>query len=160
MSDTNSFGYQSFPKEGSMSFSTASESSRLLDPRLESSKKSMGSISALKELCMMEGLGVEFLSQPPLSSNSTQKEEICAQVEIDGQVLGKGTGSTWDDAKMQAAEKALGSLKSMLGQFSQKRQGSPRSLQGMGKRLKSEFTRGLQRTPSSGRYSKNTSPVP
>lgn len=29
---------------------------------------------------MMEGLGVEFLSQPPLSSNSTQKEEICAQV--------------------------------------------------------------------------------
>lgn len=50
MSDTNSFGYQSFPKEGSMSFSTASESSRLLDPRLESSKKSMGSISALKEL--------------------------------------------------------------------------------------------------------------
>lgn len=94
-----------------MSFSTASESSRLLDPRLEGSKKSMSSISALKELvrlrelelpwsdsrsaidfihlfiyiystlqCMMEGLGVEFLLQPSLSSNSTQKDEICAQV--------------------------------------------------------------------------------
>ena len=50
MSHTNSFGYQSFSKEGSMLFSTASESCRLLDPRLESSKKSMGSISALKEL--------------------------------------------------------------------------------------------------------------
>lgn len=87
------------------------------------------------------------------------------QVEIDGQVLGKGIGLTWDEAKMQvilfvcvcvdefgsrvshdlfcefcvplffqppqhafphAAEKALGSLRSMLSQFSQKRQGSPR----------------------------------
>ena len=56
MSDTNFFGYQSFPKEGSMSFSTASESSRLLDPRLESSKKSMGSISALKELVRLQEL--------------------------------------------------------------------------------------------------------
>ena len=29
---------------------------------------------------MMEGLGVEFLLQPSLSSNTNQKDEICAQV--------------------------------------------------------------------------------
>ncbi|GMI86685.1 hypothetical protein HRI_002337800 [Hibiscus trionum] len=62
----------------------------------------------------------------------------------------------------QAAEKALGSLRSMPGgQFTQKRQGSPRSLQDMQrKRLKPDFSRGLQRMPSSGRYHKNTPPVP
>jgi len=41
---------QSLPKEDSASFSTASDSSRVLDPRLEVSKRPMGSISALKEL--------------------------------------------------------------------------------------------------------------
>lgn len=61
MGDTNSFGYQSFHKEGSMSFSTASESSRLLDPRLENSKKSMGSISALKEFVRFEGFNNSLL---------------------------------------------------------------------------------------------------
>lgn len=74
------------------------------------------------------------------------------QVKIDGQVLGKGTGLTWGEAKMQvkealfysikfyavlicnfvlivfnifrqAAENALASLKSRLGQL--KRPGSP-----------------------------------
>uniref|UniRef100_A0A5B6ZIJ7 protein-serine/threonine phosphatase n=1 Tax=Davidia involucrata TaxID=16924 RepID=A0A5B6ZIJ7_DAVIN len=161
ISDPNSFGYQPLPKEESISFSTASEPPRFLDTRLEGSKKSVGSVSALKELCMMEGLGVAFQPQPSLSANQVQKNEVYAQVEIDGQVLGKGIGLTWDEAKMQAAEKALGSLKSMLGQYSQKRQGSPRSLQGMSsKRLKPEFSRVLQRTPSSARYPKNASPVP
>ncbi|XP_021293631.1 RNA polymerase II C-terminal domain phosphatase-like 1 isoform X2 [Herrania umbratica] len=124
--NVNSFGNQQLAKEESLSFSTASEQSRLADPRLEGSKKSMGSVTALKELCMMEGLGVVFQPQPPSSSNPLQKDEVYAQVEIDGQVLGKGTGLTWEEAKMQAAEKALGSLRSMLGQYSQKRQGSPR----------------------------------
>ncbi|XP_059671081.1 RNA polymerase II C-terminal domain phosphatase-like 1 [Cornus florida] len=160
-SDANSLGYQPLPKEESMSFSMASEAPRFLDPRLDGSKKSIGSVSALKELCMTEGLGVAFQHQPLVSANQVQRNEVYAQVEIDGQVLGKGIGLTWDEAKTQAAEKALGSLKSMLGQYSQKRQGSPRMLQGMpSKRLKPEFSRVLQRIPSSARYPKNPSPVP
>lgn len=161
INDVNSFGYQPLPKEESLSFPTVSEPSRVLESRLESSKKLMGSVSALKELCMVEGLGLSFQSQPQLSANSGQRNEVYAQVEIDGQVLGKGNGLTWDEAKMQAAEKALASLKSMLGHFSHKRQGSPRSLPGMSsKRLKPEFPRVLQRIPSSARYPKNASPVP
>ncbi|XVF87514.1 hypothetical protein PTKIN_Ptkin18bG0126200 [Pterospermum kingtungense] len=161
LGNLNSYGDQPWSKEESMSFSTASESSRLVDPRVEGSKKSMGSVTALKELCMMEGLGVVFQAQPPSSSNPLQKDEVYAQVEIDGQVLGKGSGLTWEEAKMQAAEKALGSLRSMLGQYTQKRQGSPRSFQGMqSKRLKPEFPRVMQRMPSSGRYPKNAPLVP
>lgn len=157
----DSFGNQPLSKEESLSFSTASEPSRLLDPRLEGSKKSMGSVSALKELCTLEGLDVAFQPRPPPSGNSVQNDEVYAQVEVDGQVLGKGFGLTWDEAKMQAAEKALGTLRSMLGQFGQKRQGSPRSLHGMpNKRLKPEFPRVLQRMPSSARYAKNAPPVP
>lgn len=49
-SNVNSFGNQLLAKEESLSFSTASEQSRLADPRLEGSKKSMGSVTALKEL--------------------------------------------------------------------------------------------------------------
>ncbi|XP_021670437.2 RNA polymerase II C-terminal domain phosphatase-like 1 isoform X3 [Hevea brasiliensis] len=153
LGNLNSFGSQTLPKDEPVSSSSASEPSRFLDPRLEGSKKSMGSVTALKELCMTEGLGVNFLAQTPLSSNSGQKDEVHAQVEIDGQVMGKGIGSTWDEAKMQAAEKAL---RTMYGQFPPKRQGSPRPMQGMSnKRLKV-----LQRMPSSARYPKNAPPVP
>ncbi|KAH7545969.1 RNA polymerase II C-terminal domain phosphatase-like 1 [Ziziphus jujuba] len=158
LSHANSFGSRGTPKEESQLFSAASEPSRLLDPRLDSSKKSMSSVSALKEYCMMEGLGLVFQHQPLPSANSIQKDEVHVQVEIDGQVLGKGIGLTWDEAKMQAAEKALGSLRTSYGQ---KRQGSPRSLQGFSnKRLKQEFPRVLQRMPSSTRYPKNAPPVP
>ncbi|XP_059659244.1 RNA polymerase II C-terminal domain phosphatase-like 1 [Cornus florida] len=130
--DANSLGYQPMLEEESLSCSNASEPLRVFDPRLESSKKPMGSVSAYKEF-----------------------------VEIDGHVLSKGIGLTWDEAQMQPAEKALGSLKSMHGQYSQKRQGSPRSLQGIpSKRLKPEFSRVLQRMPSSARYPKNASPFP
>ncbi|KAJ6885828.1 hypothetical protein NC651_026477 [Populus alba x Populus x berolinensis] len=161
LGDMNLFGNQPLPKDELVAYSAASESSRLLDPRLEGSKKSSGSVTLLKEFCMMEGLGVKFLAQTPLSANSIPGEEVHAQVEIDGQVLGKGIGSTWDEAKMQAAEKALGSLRTMFGQYTQKRQGSPRPTQGMpNKRLKQEFPRALQRMPSSVRYHKNAPPVP
>ncbi|KAB2637390.1 RNA polymerase II C-terminal domain phosphatase-like 1 [Pyrus ussuriensis x Pyrus communis] len=158
--NANSFGIQSFPKEESLSSSTSSEPSRPLDPRLEGFQKSMNSVSALKELCMMEGLGgVVFQPRPPPSANSVEKDEVHVQVEIDGEVLGKGIGLTWDEAKMQAAEKALGSLRSTL--FAQKRQVSPRSFQGMpNKRMKQEFPQVLQRMPSSARYPKNAPPVP
>ncbi|KAI5590772.1 hypothetical protein BDE02_04G033500 [Populus trichocarpa] len=161
LGDMNSFGNQPLLKDENITYSATSESSRLLDQRLEGSKKSMGSVTALKEFCMTEGLGVNFLAQTPLSTNSIPGEEVHAQVEIDGQVLGKGIGLTWDEAKMQAAEKALGSLRTMFGQYTPKRQGSPRLMQGMpNKRLKQEFPRVLQRMPSSARYHKNASPVP
>ncbi|XP_042941676.1 RNA polymerase II C-terminal domain phosphatase-like 1 isoform X2 [Carya illinoinensis] len=161
LGNLNSFGNQPLSKEEPVSCSTASNPSRLLDPRLEGSKKSMGSLSALKELCTLEGLDIAFQPRPPPSGNSVQNDEVYAQVEIDGQVLGRGIGLTWDEAKMQAAEKALGSLRSMLGQFSQKHQGSPRSLHGISnKRMKPEFPQVLQQMPSSARYAKNAPPVP
>ena len=50
VSSGNSLGNQLLPKEESGSFSTASESSRVSDSRLEVSKRSTDSISALKEL--------------------------------------------------------------------------------------------------------------
>ncbi|KAF3489843.1 hypothetical protein F2Q69_00057164 [Brassica cretica] len=76
------------------------------------------------------------------------RDELHAQVEIDGRVLGEGVGSTWDEARMQAAERALYSMRSMPPLH--RRQGSPRSFGGMSnKRLKPNF----QRMPSSGRYS-------
>lgn len=46
----SSLSNQSLAKEDSASFSIASDASRVLDPRLEVSKRPMGSISALKEL--------------------------------------------------------------------------------------------------------------
>jgi len=50
MAVASSLSNQPLPKEDSASFSTASDPSRVLDPRLEVSKRPMGSISALKEL--------------------------------------------------------------------------------------------------------------
>lgn len=47
VSNVNSFGSYSFPKEESLSFS--SEPSRLLAARLEGSKRSMSSVFALRE---------------------------------------------------------------------------------------------------------------
>ncbi|MBA0778862.1 hypothetical protein Gotri_006677, partial [Gossypium trilobum] len=153
LGNMNSYGNQPSSKEEFMSFSIASESPRLVDPRLEGSKRSMGSIAALKELCMMEGLGVAFQAQPPSSFNPLQNDEVYAQVEVDGQVFGKGTGLTWEEAKIQAAEKALGSLRSMLGQFTHNRQSSLRCIQG--KRLKPEIPQVPQWMASYGRYPKN-----
>ncbi|GFP94718.1 RNA polymerase ii c-terminal domain phosphatase-like 1 [Phtheirospermum japonicum] len=150
VNDANSFGYQSLPKDEGV-YSTAPP--RILDPRIEASKRqSTGPIAALKDLCMMEGLGVAFQTQPQFSANPGLKNEVYAQVEVNGQVLGKGIGLTWDEAKSEAAEKALVALKSMLGQFPYRHQGSPRSMQGIpSKRMKQEFPRIPQRMPSSGR---------
>ncbi|RDY02923.1 RNA polymerase II C-terminal domain phosphatase-like 1, partial [Mucuna pruriens] len=160
LSSVNSLGNQLLPNEESVSFSTASKSSRVLDPRLEVSKRSMDSISSLKELCMMEGLAVSFQSSPaPGSTNFVQKDEVHAQVEIDGLVFGEGIGLTWEEAKMQAAKKAFGSLRTMLSQGTRKRPGSPRSMQGLpNKRVKQEYPRTLQRIPSSARYPRNAPP--
>nr|GME15503.1 RNA polymerase II C-terminal domain phosphatase-like 1 [Ipomoea batatas] len=94
------FGYQSI-KEDVLPFSSTSEPLRGLDSKLEASKKSMGSVAALRELCTTEGLSLAFQTQPQLSAAPGQKNEIHAQVEIDGEVFGKGIGSTWDEAKAQ-----------------------------------------------------------
>ncbi|XP_024992571.1 RNA polymerase II C-terminal domain phosphatase-like 1 isoform X2 [Cynara cardunculus var. scolymus] len=159
VNDGSSFGHQSLLREESMTFSTASGPMRALDTKLDGSKK--GSIAALNELCMMEGLGMTFQPQPQASTNMGQNNELYAQVEIDGEVWGKGVGLTWDEAKMQAAETAFQNLKSRIGQYPQKRQPSPRSFQGMStKRFRPEYPRVLQRMPSSARYPKNASPVP
>ncbi|KAL8460368.1 hypothetical protein ACS0TY_031267 [Phlomoides rotata] len=159
--DANSFGHQSLSKEEGLPFPTSAALTRIPDPRIEVSKKPTGSITALKELCMMEGLGIAFETQPQFSSNPGQKNEVYAQVEINGQVLGKGNGQTWDEAKSQAAEKALVALKSMLGQLPYRRQGSPRPVQGgPNKRFKQDFSRDPLRMASSGRYPRNGPPVP
>ncbi|KAL8192488.1 hypothetical protein R6Q57_027673 [Mikania cordata] len=150
INDGNSFGYL---REESMAYPTAS------GPKPEIPRK--GSIAALNELCMMEGLGLTFQPQPQVSTNMGQNNELYAQVEIDGEVWGKGVGLTWEEAKMQAAETAFFNLKARIGQYPQKRQPSPRSFQGMPtKRFRPEYPRVLQRMPSSARYPKNASPVP
>ncbi|XP_030543494.1 RNA polymerase II C-terminal domain phosphatase-like 1 isoform X2 [Rhodamnia argentea] len=156
-----SFGNQPLPKEDPVPYATTVEPSRFPDPRFEGPKNSMGSVSALKELCMMEGLGVVFQAPPHLTTNAMQNKEVHVEVKIEGQVLGTGIGLTWDEAEIQAAERALGSLRPMLGQLTPKRPGSPRLLQGIpSKRLKSDFPRVLPRMPSSARYPKNAPAVP
>ncbi|XP_030480292.2 RNA polymerase II C-terminal domain phosphatase-like 1 [Cannabis sativa] len=155
VSNVNSSGSFSLAKDESLSFSNVSE-----PPRFMGTKKSTNSVSALKEYCMMEGLSLSFHPLPLPASGLIRKDEVHAQVEIDGQVAGKGIGMTWDDAKLQAAERALGTIRSMHG--GPKRQDSPRLLQGFpNKRLKTtqDFPRGLQRVPSA-RYPKNAPPVP
>ncbi|KAK7412322.1 hypothetical protein VNO78_03775 [Psophocarpus tetragonolobus] len=163
MSSGNSPDNQIWPKEESVSFSTASESSRVLDPRFEVSERSMDSISALRELYMTEGLAASFQSPPaPASTHFSQKDEVHAQVEIDGQVFGKGIESTLEEDKMQVAKKGLGSLRTRLNEGSRKRQGSPRSKQVLpNKRLKQDYPRTLQRIPYSARYPRNAHlPIP
>jgi hypothetical protein len=49
LGDMNSFGNQPLLKDENITYSATSEPSRLLDQRLEGSKKSMGSVTALKE---------------------------------------------------------------------------------------------------------------
>ncbi|EPS60624.1 hypothetical protein M569_14177, partial [Genlisea aurea] len=105
--------------------STSSTQSSLLESNFESSRKS---ISALKELCTVEGLEIAYQTRPNFSVNNRgQKGEVYAEVEINGQVLGKGIGLTWDEAKGQASDNALGVLRPMLSQSSYRSsQDSPR----------------------------------
>lgn len=50
LGNANSVGNLLFPREESTIFSTTSEQSRLVDPRLETSRRSIGAVSALREL--------------------------------------------------------------------------------------------------------------
>ncbi|KAI4365120.1 hypothetical protein MLD38_021138 [Melastoma candidum] len=144
----NSFGNRPFPKDESSAYAFGVEPWRFQDRRMEGSKPSLGAISALRELCKTEGLGVAFDTQSQRSPNSL-REEVHAQVEVDGQIIGRGVGPTSDEAKELAADRALVTLRSMLNTFPHKRQGSSRSLQGLpNKRMKTEFSRDMQRMPS------------
>ncbi|KAG2238208.1 hypothetical protein Bca52824_092519 [Brassica carinata] len=123
--------------------------SRSTDTRLEGSIRHTGSIPTLREVCASEGWELSFKSQRPLQSDMVNKDEFHAQVEINGSVLGQGVGSTWEEARMQAAERALGNVRPLL-----QRQQPSRSFGGMSnKRLKPNFQRSMQRMASSGRYS-------
>ena len=55
------FGNQPLPKDELVAYSAASEPSRLLDPRLEGSKKSSGSVTLLKEFVSSNELGMTLL---------------------------------------------------------------------------------------------------
>ncbi|KAF8096951.1 hypothetical protein N665_0298s0021 [Sinapis alba] len=113
--------------------------------RLEGSIKHTGSIPTLRELCASEGWELSFQSQRSLQSDMVHKDEFHAQVEINGRLLGEGVGSTWEEARMHAAERALGNVRLLL-----QRQESSRSFGGMSnKRLKPNFQRSMQRMPSS-----------
>ncbi|KAK9064244.1 hypothetical protein SSX86_015624 [Deinandra increscens subsp. villosa] len=130
--DGSSFGHQALLREESTAFSTAPV---LAKPAIH--KK--GSIDALNELCMMEGLGMTFQPQPRVSTNMGLNNELYAQ----------------------AAETAFQNLKSKTGQNPQKRKISSRSFQGMPtKRFRPEDPRVMQRMASSARYPKNASLVP
>lgn len=149
--DSNSFGYLESTKDDVLPFANTTEEAHLLDQKAEGPNQANATVATLKELCIMEGYNLVFQAQP-----SSGKDGVYAQVEIAGQILGKGAGTIWEEAKHQAAEKALETLKSMLGPFTQKCSVSPRSISGASiKRSKQDF----QRT-SSGRYSNNETPVP
>lgn len=157
--DTNYAGYQIPAKEDIVSISSKPEVSRFMDSRMEGSKRLMGSVSALKELCTVEGLSLVFQDHSPLPTDTTLEGESHAQVEIGGRVLGTGIGSTWDEAKIRAADMALESLKPMIGQDAQNHD-SPRSPHVFSsKRPKIEYPQVMQRIPASMKYSNSTSPV-
>ncbi|KAF7002624.1 hypothetical protein CFC21_018088 [Triticum aestivum] len=159
-SNPNSFKYRGIDGDNIVPVASTSDGSRYMHERVDNSTKSAGSVAALKELCTAEGYNLVFQAQPS-PSDSLRREEVHAQIEIGGQILGKGVGVTWEEAKVQAADGALGTLRYMLGQRPQKRSGSPRSFASNynNKRYKPDFQPMVQRIPS-GRYSRNDSRVP
>ncbi|KAM0848437.1 hypothetical protein ACQ4PT_054380 [Festuca glaucescens] len=158
-SNPNLFGYSENTRNDILPIASTSEESRYMKMGENNSRKTGGSVAALKELCTIEGYNLVFQARPSPSDGSVGKETY-AQVEVGGQTLGKGVGLTWEEAKLQAADEALGTLRSMLGQFAHKRSGSPRSLApNFSKRFKPDFPRPAQRPPY-GRYSRIEGHVP
>ncbi|XP_020100231.1 RNA polymerase II C-terminal domain phosphatase-like 2 [Ananas comosus] len=66
-------------------------------------------LRGIKELCF-EGQDIVFRDQAPIS-DSLSKGEYHLQAELGGQVLGRGVGLSKEEAKLQAAEMALKTLK-------------------------------------------------
>lgn len=67
-------------------------------------------LSGIRELCL-EGQNIAFQDRAP-ASMTLNKGEYYFQVELAGQILGKGVGLSREEAKLQAAEEALRTLKS------------------------------------------------
>lgn len=70
-------------------------------------------LSSIKELCV-EGENLVFQDQVP-ASVTLDKGEYYFQVELAGHILGKGIASNREEAKFQAAEAALKTLKTAVG---------------------------------------------
>ncbi|XP_044954528.1 RNA polymerase II C-terminal domain phosphatase-like 1 isoform X1 [Hordeum vulgare subsp. vulgare] len=158
-SNPNFFGYSENTRNDMLQVASTSEESRFMKTGESNSRITGGSIAALKQLCTVEGYNLVFQARPSPLDGSGGKETY-AQVEVGGQTLGKGIGITWEEAKLQAADEALGTLRSMLGQLSQKRSISPRSLApNYNKRFKPDFPRVVHRPPY-GRYSRIEGRVP
>jgi len=158
---SSSLGFVGGPKEDDMPIASTSGQSKSSEQRLpEDSKKSYNAIDTLKEMCTVEGLSLLF--QEPAVGN-VNRRECWAQVEVAGQILGKGSGPTWEAAKLQAAEEALRNFKSAVSQRTQKRLSSPRPVSVQpNKRIKpADLSRGPPRIlPSPRRYPKNGPPIP
>lgn len=158
---SSSIGFVGAPKEDDMPIASTSGQSKNGEQRLpEDSKKSYNAIETLKEMCTVEGLSLLF--QEPAVGNMNRRE-CWAQVEVAGQILGKGSGPTWEAAKLQAAEEALRNFKSTVSQRTQKRLSSPRPVSVQpNKRIKpADLSRGAPRIlPSPRRYPKNGPPIP
>ncbi|KAG2660138.1 hypothetical protein PVAP13_1KG407900 [Panicum virgatum] len=121
----NYVGYSGNTRDGMLPVSSTSEESRFMKMEDNNSQKTGGSVAALKELCTIEGYSLNFQARPSPPDGSLRKESY-AQVEVGGQILGKGVALTWEEAKLQAADEAIVTLRSMLGQLGHKRSGSPR----------------------------------
>lgn len=157
-SNPNSHRYPGSNRDDMLPAASTSDESRYTNDRIDNLRKPGGSVAALKELCKVEGYNLAFQDQPSIDGSAGK--EVCAQVEIGGQILGKGVGVTWEEAKLQAADEAYGTLKSMLGQLAQRQSASPRSLvPNFNKRFKPDFSQRIQRIPS-GRYSRDDSRFP
>ncbi|KAF0893477.1 hypothetical protein E2562_025270, partial [Oryza meyeriana var. granulata] len=120
--NSNSFRYPGGSRDDILPVASTSNEPRYMAERADSLRKPAGSVAALKELCTVEGYNLVFQEQPSRPDGSSGKEAY-AQVEIGGQILGKGVGATWEQAKLQAADEALGNLTSMLGIFAHKSSG-------------------------------------
>ncbi|PWZ20820.1 RNA polymerase II C-terminal domain phosphatase-like 1 [Zea mays] len=152
-SNRNIFGYSGNTRDDMLPLSSTSEESRFMKMEENNSRKTGDSVTALKELCTVEGYNLVFQACPSPADGLVGKESY-AQVQIGRQILGKGVGLTWEEAKLQAADEALGTLRSMLGQLGHRRSASPRSLApNFNKRFKPDFPRTVQRVPY-GTYSR------
>ncbi|OEL17472.1 RNA polymerase II C-terminal domain phosphatase-like 1 [Dichanthelium oligosanthes] len=157
-SNRSFFGYSGNTRDDMFPVSSASEESRFMRMEENNSRKTGGSVAALKELCTVEGYNLVFQARP--SPDGSVGKESYAQVEVGGQILGEGVALTWEEAKLQAADEALGTLRSMLGQLGHKRSGSPRSLApNFNKRFKPDYPRTVHRVPY-GTYSRIEGHVP
>ncbi|KAL6651088.1 hypothetical protein ACP70R_010013 [Stipagrostis hirtigluma subsp. patula] len=156
---SNSYSYSGSNRDDVLPVASTSDMPRYMNDRIDNSRNSGGSVAALKELCIVEGYNLIFQAQPSVDGSAVNK--VHAQVEISGQILGKGVGSTWEEAKGQvAADEAHGTLRSMLGQLAQRQSGTPRSsAPNFSKRFKPDFSQTIERIPS-GRYSRHDGRFP